>query len=111
MYIGKKPPRFTERSPHSFAGDLVPDQSRISPPFAQVANLDDFTPVPSPFLGDWPDPAVGESAHFGYNLTSPVVHKEDDDVPVFTPELGLSPGKMEIAIALGLNALQLPIEY
>jgi hypothetical protein len=57
--------------------------------------------TPSP--KDWPEPAVGESAYFGYDPTpiSALMEEMDD-------ELGLSPGKMEMAIALGLSALQVP---
>jgi hypothetical protein len=107
MYIGKKPPRFTGRPPPTFANDSLFNQSHPSPSFGQDGNLSDLTPMSSPAPEDWPEPAVGESAHFGYNPTPMATHKEVDTIG-FAPELGLSPGGMEIAIALGLGALQVP---
>jgi len=108
IYIGKTPPRFTERPAPAFADDSLVDQSRSSPSFAQAGDLSDLTPMSSPAPEDWPEPAVGESAHFGYNPTPMVTHKEEVAAIDLAPELGLSPGGMEIAIALGLGALQVP---
>jgi hypothetical protein len=101
MYIGKKPPRSTEPIPAP-GGTIF----RASPSIAHDSEMSDLTPPSSP--KDWPEPAVGESAHFGYEAMPTVAPKQAVDNVDLSPELGLSPGKMEMAIALGLGALQFP---
>jgi len=100
MYIGKKPPRLTRPIP------ALPDSFRASPSIVHDSEMSDLTPPSSP--KDWPEPAVGESAHFGYEAIPTVAPKQAVDNVDLSPELGLSPGKMEMAIALGLGALQFP---
>jgi len=104
MYIGKKPPRFI--GPPVLAVDTVLGQPHSSP----GSNLSDLTPASNRYPADWPEPAVGESAHFGYNLTPVVAYKEEVDDMVLPLQLNLSPGKIERAIALGLGAVQLSNE-
>ncbi|KIM78656.1 hypothetical protein PILCRDRAFT_824286 [Piloderma croceum F 1598] len=101
MYIGKKPPRSTEPIPAE-GGTIF----RASPSIVHDSEMSDLTPPSSP--KDWPEPAVGESAHFGYDAMPTVAPKQAVDTVDLSPELGLSPGKMEMAIALGLGALQFP---
>jgi len=112
MYVGKKPPRFTVRPPPTLADYNLFNQSRTSPFMDEsgLSDLSDLTPVPSPPPEDWPKPAVGESAHFGYDPTPMGPRKEDVDAIVIAPDIGLSPGTMEMAIALGLSALQVPYQ-
>jgi hypothetical protein len=100
MYIGKKPPRLARPIP------ALPDSFRASPSIVHDSEMSDLTPPSSP--KDWPEPAVGESAHFGYEAIPTVAPKQAVDNVDLSPELGLSPGKMEMAIALGLGALQFP---
>jgi hypothetical protein len=107
IYVGKKPPRFTARPPPTLLDSAPFDQSHTPPPLTQDGDLSDLTPVSSPLRGDWPEPAVGQTAHFGYDPIPISTLKEDTD-DVVLPELRLSPGRMELAIALGLGALVVP---
>jgi hypothetical protein len=102
MYIGKKPPRFTARPLPTFPS------IRPSPSIADGSELSDLTSISASSPKNWPEPAVGESAHFGYDPMPTEVQKQEVDGVVPSPELGLSPGRMEMAIALGLGALQFP---
>lgn len=108
IYIGKKPPRFRARPPPTSLDSAPLDRTHTPPPLTQDGDLSDLTPVSSPHRGDWPEPAVGQTAHFGYDPTPISTLKEDTDDVVYPLELRLSPGRMELAIALGLGALEVP---
>lgn len=111
-YIGNKPPRVL-KAPTLFEtlpGDETSFEGPASPGSAQFSLESSLTPLSTP-SPDWPAPAVGESAHFGYDVERPAVG--DGGEEGVTSELhipdgfNLSPNKMESVIQAALSAAAL----
>lgn len=105
MYVGKKPPRHSRPPsspdfPYYGATDF---DSAVSPTSSRESSL---TPISTPSL-DWPEPDVGESAHFGFHDAGVVVDHENviNEAVHMSDQFSLSPGKLTVAITAGLGAL------
>jgi hypothetical protein len=105
MYIGRKPPLYTEQPQLSetSSNDEFCNRSRAS----SSADSRESSRAPlSPLSPDWPKPDVGESAHFGFvpnglNLMAGHEHEPNSTAGHFS----LTPNKISMAISAALGSL------